>query len=211
MKTKCFLFTLTVLSAFFAVSTPAQAATVYHITDLGAGVYFSNLDETGCVWTNVFVEFGEGTNGSPPHPSPQPTLAYMYVTQWDWCQGQYLIYAQTNPPATLPEGAAQVATNLKSASLNARVELVDIDTGSPVTTADVSLNWTATKESPTRSNNHTHFQSPAGIANVHTRSVSQSADASGSVLVEGVNVTPSPGEGCIESQMDGLVQIYRKP
>ena len=213
MERKCLRIVVIVLGMFVAASANAahaQAPAIYRYSGHGAAAYFSSVDESGCIFTNIFVQFGESTAGNPPRPSQQPTLVYMHIIRWDMCSGAYMS-AQTNPPALLAEGAVQVAPSLKSASLNARVELLDDSTGSPFT-AVISIIWTATDELPTRTIDHAHYLSPFAFNNANTRSVSRTADAGGSVLVEGVNLSPSSAsQAWIEHEIRGSILIFKKP
>lgn len=193
-----------------ATSAYAQAATVYRYSGQGAAAYFSSVDELGCKYTNIFVQFGEATAGNPPKPSEQPTLAYMYISQWNACTGESLS-AQTDPPAVLPKEAVQVAPHLQSASLNATVNLFDYNNNITFP-ADVSVSWTATGERPTRIVDRVHYLSPLGFNHAYTKSLGRPANAIGSVLVEGVNLTPSPwGEAWIEQEVRGSILIIKKP
>jgi hypothetical protein len=213
MERKCLRIVLIVLGMFVAASAiaaQAKAPNIYRFSGLGAGAYFFNVDESGCIFTNIFVEFGRQASGSPRKPSQQPALAYMYIVRWDMCSGAYMS-AQTNPPPILPEGAVQVAPSLKSASLNAPFELLDDSTGSTFT-ADVSITWTATGVFQ-RSNNHDHYKAEWGFFNANTRSISRDASVVGSVLVDGVNLTSSPwtGPAWIEEEIEGSILIFKKP
>ena len=213
MKSKCLRIVLIVLAMFMAASPSAgqaKAPNIYRFGGLGAGAYSSDVDESGCIFTNIFVEFGQQATGSPPKPSQQLALAYMYIVRWDMCSGAYMS-AQTNPPPILPEGAVQVAPSLKSASLNAPFELLDDSTGNTFT-ADVSITWTATGVFQ-RSNNHDHYKAEWGFFNANTRSISRDASVVGSVLVDGSNLTSSPwtGTAWIEKQIEGSIMIFKKP
>ncbi len=196
------------LVAAFAIAAQAKAPDIYRFSGLGAGAYFSGVDESGCMLTDVFVEFGQQASGTPPKPSQQPPLAYMYIIRYDMCSGAYTS-AQTNPPPTLPVGAAQVASSLKSASLNATFELRDDSTGStfPV---DVSITWTATGVFQ-RQTSHDHYKTEWGVYHANTRSIARDASVVGSVLVDGVNLTSAPwtGQAWIEKEITGSISIFK--
>ncbi len=211
MKTTCARIVMVcgILLVASAIAAQAQKATVYRYSGHGAAAYFSDVNTSGCM-TDIFVEFGETSSGSPPKPTQQPTLLYMYIIRSDACDGGS-IYAQTDPPALLPEGAVRVSPALKSASLNASgVELIDSNTNSPFF-ADVNVAWTATGEGATRTNSHSHYGSGYAISNSSDRSVSRNAIANGSVLLDGINFASSPwtGPAWVEQDIRGSIVILK--
>lgn len=210
MKKWMFSFAV-VLGLLASIAAPARAAApvVYRLTGDGAGAYYSSVDQSGCIYTNIFAEFSEEASGSLPKLTAQPTQVYMYIMQWDACQSLYLRWGVTNTPATLPQGAVQLAPSLMSATLNATIELVDVNTSLPFN-ADVSITWQASGPFE-RSNHHDRSVGKWGIIDSKSKSISRDAIATGSVIVDGVNLTPSPwsGEAWVEQQIQGSITIFK--
>ena len=185
----------------------ATAPDIYHSKGLVAGAYYSSVDVSGCVNTYAFVEVGLEATGTAPKPGQQPALAYMYVITYDQCSGAYS-NAVTNSPVLLPVGAVQFAPSLKSASLNATIPLVD-DSGN-THIADVNITWAATG-TVERQTYHDHYKAQAGIYEAYDRGLTQDCAVTGSIVVDGANVTLPTGWGqaWIGQDVEGYVRVLK--
>lgn len=206
----CLLIAAGMFVAVFGIQAHATQPSIYRYQGLGAAAYYYAVDESGCVATYVFVEFGETTSGTPPNQIQEPMLAYMYINQWDMCNYSSKS-ANTNPPVLLPEGAVSIDPSLKAASLNAAIPLIDYSTNTTFT-ANVSITWTATGLVQ-RSNRHDHNKTEWGFFDSNIRSLSRDATVSGNIIVDGINLTSSPwaGPAWIEQESQGSISILRKP
>lgn len=187
----------------------AKAPDIYRYRGQDAGAYYYYVDGWGCEIRYAFIQFWQEASGSPPKLSGQPAFAFVEVVVSDVCSGTYLYGATSPGGVSLPEGAMQISANSKSASLNATFDLADSDSGSAFT-ANVSIVWTATGEVQ-RQTHHDNRKSESEILHVYTRGVGRDSVISGSIVIDGVNISSSVGWGpaWIDQEVEGIITISK--
>jgi hypothetical protein len=153
----------------------------------GAQAFFSSGSE--CVSTNVQIQaslgsFKEGSGA----PSRDPA-AVVFIDRYDSCTDTYL----SSIAAFSTDGVAlQVDNRLTAASLQVTITGVDFVTGADVV-VQVDLDWTGTGTLFTTSQK-TREKIPGGMLIWHFMGKQRGATASGTVSLDGVNLTPEPIE-----------------
>jgi hypothetical protein len=173
----------------------------------GASAHFFSGDSSGCIATDVFVQFGQFATSSPPKEPGEVWVATMFISQFDYCTGTQLLLAFPQGDIPLPTQAAQISRKLDSAFLSATVELLDVVSGQNIS-PQVELMWTATNDPPNRTHSHFHFHGSGSVANFRSKSISRTAQVNGSVLLNSINITPQPTMGTLESARSGEVFIF---
>jgi hypothetical protein len=180
---------------------------VFKLQGQGASAHFFSGDPSGCIATDVFVQFGQIATSSPPKEMDEIWVATMFISQFNYCTGTQLLLAFPQGEIPLSTQAAQVSKKLDSASLSTRLELLDVVSGQ-IISPEVELTWTATKDPPNRAHSHFHFHGSGFVANSRSQSISRTAQVNGSVLLNSINITPQPTMGMLESARSGEVSIF---
>ena len=191
MKKLSVAFVLALSLAAFLMPGPASAGDIFRFRGEGASAIFSSSDESGCIWTDVYVNPNEGVFQSPPGKGSASSSVYMYITQYDYCTSTPLIAAEGWAP--LAASDFQVFGNLSSATLTATVSLFDYVSG---TWFDVyvDLTWNGTY-SVIRQSSSTHYNSPGCKFKQRFTGSFRPAEATGTVSDGVINYTPNPSWG----------------
>lgn len=178
--------TATIVIAFglILLTAPAGAGETFRFKGKSADAFFSSIDPTGCVFTDVFVFASDDVTvlHIPPGPpsSSLGSVASVFISQFDVCNGIDLVVADCLSPAPLTGSEFQVIGNrLDSATLNTTIECFDLLGGGPFDVA-VALTWMGVGD-PIRSRSHSHFHTPGFKVNDRFSGTFRSATASGSV------------------------------
>jgi hypothetical protein len=187
------LVVLALALAFFGTSITASAAPVFRNTGVGADGFF--YSESGCVSTDVGLFPRDQTFRNPPGPGDQGSFLFLYISQYDFCAGQQVMYAEGF--TGLAEDDFQGAKRLDWATLTTTVNVFDYVSG---TSFDVyiDVNWTAIGPA-IRQNSHYHFHAPGCNYNSQYKENSRDAEVTGSVSDGITNFTPETGWGRIFS------------
>ena len=152
---------------------------------------FVSTDPTGCVETDVFVSANSGTEQD--HPG---TLHYgvasVNLFEYDVCTDTVVRQA-VGLDDTLAAGQLQVSKQLDLATLDATIEVIDIDTGAafPVT---VDVTWTGTSDI-SRNHSNTNDLYPGCHVINRWKGSGRSASAAGTVSDGVTNLTPDVSQG----------------
>ena len=167
-------------------------------TNAGAG--FTSTDPSGCIETSVFVFASEGSiKGGPGAPSSTGPGVFVTVSQFDNCSGTGA-FLSGGGEATLFE----VNRTLTEARLQATITAIDEISGAEVP-IEVDLTWTGTGDL-LRQMGHNKSQLPGIVVIQSFKNVVREATASGSVLVDGVNLTPGTLDGFISRDAELQVE-----
>jgi hypothetical protein len=169
-----------------------------------ASAFFSSVDSSGCIFTDVSVFASEGVFQSSPGPGNFSSGASLFISQYDVCLGVQLIAADGGVSLAGPD--FQVVSKLQSASLHATIDVFDYVSGTPFQVA-VNLGWTASAPL-SRQNSNSHFQSPGCIFNSHFSGSFRPAIAWGSVSDGVTEFVPTASfDASISSVKSGTVAI----
>ena len=189
MKTTIKLLAAIILVlATFGQTSAASAADVYKNNGTGANAYFSSLDETGCVITDVYVDTLDYGFKNPPGPAEKASYVYMTISKYDVCTGESLLYAEGF--TSLGESELQVSSKQDRATLTATVNVYDWASDSSF---DVWVDLTWTGSGPlSRQKTHNQYKVPGCHIVERFTSMSREAQASGTVSDGSTNFTPEP-------------------
>lgn len=190
--------------AVVGLGLPAMAGTTenYQFRGKSASAYFYQYDE--CNSTSVSVWASEMVSKSAPGAPTDQTEAFVSYGTWNWCTGQYSYGYGSGTNVTFQPG-----NSLSGASLTGTFTLYDYPTGSSKT-ASVNLTWTGTGTT-NRENSHYTSHWMGGISKYRYNGSYRTADVSGSVTVDGKNVTSGlTSEGYLNSSNSGSMQLYRR-
>ena len=169
----------------------APAAEVVRFTDEFATAGFRSTDPSGCVQTVVLLTAGTDVDHEPPGPPTRTSGAFLRVTQFNRCTGELM----TCSGSVSGEDSSVVFESnpaVREATLTGTIPLV-CTSAAGVTTVNavVNMTWTATGQAE-RDVNNSHFDFDGLIINAQFRGATREAVATGTVLLNGVNVTPNP-------------------
>ena len=170
-----------------AAAPAASAAEVFHFTDQFVTAGFRSTDATGCVTTTVFVVAGRDVDHEPPGAPTRTSGASLRITQLDRCAGTFITCSGS-------ASGVEFVTNpaVREATLTGTIPLqCSTPTGITVTDAFVDLTFAGTGEAE-RDVNNVHFDFGDLIVNAQFRGATREAVATGTVLVDGTNLTPNP-------------------
>lgn len=201
-------FSITVVLAMallaLVLPTSAWAADVFKFKGATGDAFFSSVDGSGCVTTDVFLFANDEAIHNPPGSGSSSSVTSLFISQYNFCTGTQLLGASGF--ATLAGGDFQVQNKLDAATLNATVNVVDFMTGNSFNVA-INLAWSATGPA-SRQNSHFHLQSPGCKTSGHSNSTFRSASVTGSISDGTTNFTPAPSNGAGLSQVkNGNVTI----
>jgi len=185
------LAVLALVLATFSQHSFASAGGVFKAKGKGASAFFSSVDPSGCVYTDVLVVGNEGFFQSPPGPGNRSSGVDVAISQYDWCTDTLLLAAQGFAPLADPD--LQVSEDLRSATLTATVNVYDYVSNSYFDVF-IALVWTGSG-AVNRTSSHTHFDSPGCQGNLRFIGSFRGAVATGSVSDGVTNYTPEPSLG----------------
>jgi len=167
-----------------------------------ANAHFSNVDQSGCIYTDVYVYASEEIVSTQPGPSTPSSGASVSIYQFDACTGTQLLGADGFVPLAEPD--FQVSKKLESAGLNTTVTVFDYLSGSSYNVS-VALNWSAI--SPIgRQTSQSHYQFAGCHQKYNSNGTFRFAQVSGSVSDGVTDFAASPfSEASISSVKTGSV------
>jgi hypothetical protein len=162
------------------VATPAE---VFRFTDAFAIAGFTSTDAGGCVRTDVLLAAGNDVDQEPPGAPIRTSGASLRIRRFDSCTGTSLFCSgnvsgvdyRSNP-------------SVREASLTATIP---VRCGTTIVDVFVDVTWVATRD-PERDVDNVHFDFGDLIINAQFRGASSRASATGTVILNGVNLTPTP-------------------
>ena len=198
------LAVLAIAMATFSQHTTASAGSVFHFKGKGADAFFSTIDSSGCIFTDVFVFASEEIFQNPPGPRSASSGTFLFISQYDTCTNTLLLSADGF--TSLGDPDFQATRKLNSATLIATVNVHD-GVSDSFFDVFVDLAWTGTGPL-NRQNGRFHFHSPGCTQNSHFNSTFRPAEASGSVSDGATNFTPDTSLGAgIFSAKNGDVVV----
>ena len=177
---------LVATAALGAAQGAAAQAEVFHFTDAFATAGFQSTD--GCIRSTVFVTGGNDVDIEPPGAPTRTSGASLRIRQFNSCTNETTVCSGFGDDVQF-ESNPSVRTG---ATLTGTVT-VSCQTPTGTTTEDVPINLTFTcagEVERNRSNTHFHFE--GFVLNAFFRGSSCEAVATGTVLLNGVNITPNP-------------------
>ena len=167
-----------------------------------ASAHFSNVDQSGCIYTDVYVYASEEIVSTQPGPSTPSSGASVSIYQFDACTGTQLLGADGFVPLAEPD--FQVSKKLESAGLNTTVTVFDYLSGSSYNVS-VALNWSAI--SPIgRQTSQSHYQFAGCHQKYNSNGTFRFAQVSGSVSDGVTDFAASPfADATISSVKTGSV------
>ena len=185
----------------------ASAAQVIRFTDQFATAGFRSIDPSGCIQTVVLLTAGNDVDQEPPGPPTRTSGAFLRITQFDRCTGTFTV---CSGGVSGEDSGVEFSTNpaVREATLTGTIPLrCTSSTGVTFVNAVVNMTWTGTGEAD-RSVNNNHFDFGDLIMNTQFRGATRDAVATGTVLLNGVNVTPNPSvRGEIVSETSHQVTV----
>lgn len=169
----------------------------------------ANFETTeGCISTvtNIFVYEHQWHFPPGPAPGSSPEIE-IFIYRYDICGEISFLSSYGARFVALPEDAFSVSGGLQGATLNAAIEVED-DNGNryPIS---IDIAWSGVGE-VSRSINHENASSPGTRGIWRLKGTSREATATGSVVLETVNVTPNPSvSGALMNSQSGIVIIER--
>jgi hypothetical protein len=179
------------MAMIVAPSSVAHAETL-HFAFMGrsAGAFFTSLDQTGCVVTQVGISARDGKVKSGTGGFEQQVSATIFIDIFDTCTGQQLRAGFGEPMLTAGQFRIE---GFDSASLNAEIELFDFLSSAPFR-VNVSLAWRGVGDTITADKFREHFKSPNFSYNAQSSGTFRTAVASGTVTYGTTNFTPTLSE-----------------
>jgi hypothetical protein len=194
---------ITLLLMVFGPSTSASAADIVKSKGFGGEFYFSTVDATGCILTDVTIYARDAVSQNPPGPGEPESWAFLYISQYDYCAGTELLYIEGMTLLAKPD--FQVSKQLSSATLNTTINVYDYVSGANF---DVAIDLTATGSGPlVRQNSRYHYHSPGCHVNSRLNGGNRQAEVSGTVSYGETNFTPEAGWGNLLSAKTGDMYI----
>jgi len=167
-----------------------------------ANAHFSNVDQSGCIYTDIYIYASEEVVSTQPGPGTPSSGASVSIYQFDTCTGTQLLGADGFVPLT--ESDFQVSKKLESAGLNTTVTVFDYLSGSSYNVS-VALNWSAI--SPIgRQTSQSHYQFAGCHQKYNSNGTFRFAQVSGSVSDGVTDFAASPfADASISSVKTGSV------
>lgn len=195
---------LTLALLALVLPTPALAANVSKFSGDSADAYFSTLDETGCIYTDVSIFANSSKNQNPPGAPDAQASVSLWIAQYDACTATQLLGASGFAP--LDGQSFQIDRQLNGATLNRTVTVSDYVTGATFAVA-VAMTWS--DAGPVAKGSwSSHYQT--GKCKTHYRSVGtwRAAQASGTVIAGAINYAPTPAQGAsLSTTKSGNLEI----
>lgn len=206
MKRSLFLIGLAATLALGLVPAAVHAETItYSFRGEAASAEFETTE--GCISTVTDIFVYEHRFHFTPGPAPEGTPGIeVFIYRYDVC-GEISYLSSASARVDLPQGAFTLSEGLRNATLNATVEVED-DTGNRFPVA-IDLTWSGVGE-VSRTINHENAGSLGTRGIWRSKGASRDAIATGSVVLETVNVTPDPSlKGSLLDSQSGIVIIER--
>lgn len=188
MKKLSIALVLALFVATFFLPASASAADIYKSKGTGADAFFSSVDPSGCIVTDVNVFARDESFQNPPGPGTPSSWVYLSVFQYDYCNDMQLFYGEGF--TYLAESDFVASRRLDTASLSATVSVYSYTTDSYVDFY-VDLSWTG-GGGISRQNSHFHYHVPGCNINSRFKGSFRSAEASGSISDGSTNFAPEP-------------------
>jgi hypothetical protein len=144
---------------------------------LGAEAYFTSVDPSGCIVTDVGVFVRDENFQNPPGSGSPSSWVFLSISQYDYCRNTQLLYADGF--TSLAEADFQTTRRLDWATLNTTVTVYNY-TSDEFFDVYVDLTWTGSGPL-SRQNSHFHSHSPGCNINSHFSGTFRFAEASGTV------------------------------
>jgi len=84
---------LGILAGFLSTVLPPSPiwarSEVVRLQGQGASAHFFSVDSSGCIATDVFVQFGQFATSSPPKETDEIRVATTFISQFDYCTGTH--------------------------------------------------------------------------------------------------------------------------
>ena len=171
----------------FGLPQPASATEVFRSRDQFAIAGFRSTDPTGCIRTTVLLVAGSDVTHEPPGPPTRTSGASLRITQVNSCTGTVVTGTGTVSGVNF-----QSNPSVRQATLTATIPVqLTTPTGTTEVNVPVNITWTATG-APDRDANRTHLVFPELVLNAQFRGVTSRAVATGTILLNGTNITPNP-------------------
>jgi len=184
------------------VSAGGGGGGTFKLKGQSANAHFSNVDQSGCIYTDVYLYASEEIVSTQPGPGTPSSGASVSIYQFDACTGTQLLGADGFVPLAGPD--FQVSKKLDSAALNTTITVFDYLTGSSYDVS-IALTWTAT--SPLgRQTSQSHYQFAGCHQTYHNNGTFRFAQVSGSVSDGVTDFAASPfSDASISSVKTGSV------
>lgn len=184
---KKLLIVLAILSlpvAVLAGDMATEAAQVDHFRREEATAAFSST--AGCIRTDVDVFAIDGNDQHADNAANTLSDGRVTLNQFDTCKGQEVLHAEGH--TALGPSDFKTDRNLKAATLNTTVPLIEEDTGEKFDVA-VHITWNGNggvKHDTART------RVPRALNTIVTNIQGRTGAATGSVVRDGTNLTPGP-------------------
>lgn len=174
-------------SAILAVPVAAAETEVIRFTDSFAIAGFRSTDPTGCIRTTVLLTAGDDVDQEAPGAPTTSSGASLRITRFDSCTSTVItgsgfvsdVEFDSNPSAMEATLTATIPVTFTGPE------------GTFVEDVAVDMTWTAAGDVD-REFNPNHFVFDGFILNAQFRLVTREAVATGTVLLDGENLTPAP-------------------
>lgn len=191
MKTTVQLFSILILAlAALGQYTTAKSGGggAFKFKGQSTDTFFSSMDPTGCVATDLSVFASEQIIRNQPGSGTPSSGLTLFISQYNVCTNQQLLVASGFAP--LADQDLQISGNLDSAILNTRTDVVDEISGSSFD-VNIALAWQGTSSMGHQSS---QFQYSFGRCKTksHNDGAFRFAEAAGSVTIGQTNLTPDP-------------------
>jgi hypothetical protein len=185
---KLLVLSIVVLTTFSPQTVSAANSQVWMFRDKSVFAYFSDLDESGCVYTDVYVYASTQMTHEPLGPGTWTPTVGITLQQDNVCT--HTIFNGYGS-APLDRSELQFQGNLQSATLTKTVSIINWWTGETAFDVDIDLTWTAT--STIKSENvRDQIRSENYHLNQSRVSSFRYATASGTISNGATNLTPQP-------------------
>jgi hypothetical protein len=209
---KHFSTVVSLLIASMVVLSPLSAAGSNSLSN-SLNAYFTSIDDSGCVTTEVSITaHSSGLSVKNPGKSPDKNpnknidkstgggVLFVDILRINECQGKVILHA--NGRKGLGSERLQIASAQGTATLKLPIKIIDPGSGKPLD-ADINLTWIGSGDPPVTVERSRYFDEPGQLITAARpfKQTFQSAQASGSVSINGENFTP-------ELSQDASILLY---
>jgi hypothetical protein len=201
-----FLTTILCLSMLTVFVSKVEAAEVFRFAqdDLVAMARFVSVDSSGCVLTEVSID-ARNQHIEEPTGETESSQVLLVISQFDQCTGTLTRAASG---FEFLEPGEFFIDELESATLNAEVEVFDDISGSTLVTG-INITWQGIGDS-TLTRVHQQTKSKAFTIDLRSSGTQREAAAVGSIVIDGINLTPEPGlESSLSELRSGALRVDR--
>ncbi|MGR6035981.1 MAG: hypothetical protein ACU4EQ_12155 [Candidatus Nitrosoglobus sp.] len=210
---KHFSTVVSLLIASMAAVFPLSAAKANPLSN-SLNAFFTSVDNSGCVTTEVSITAHSGglsvkSAGKSPDEKPIKNIdkitgggvLFVNILRINECQGKVILHAKGRKGLGSERLQIALAQGTGTATLKLPIKIINPGSGKPFD-ADVSLTWVGNGE-PVTVIRSRYFDEPGQIVTAARpfKQTFQSAQASGSVSINGENFTP-------ESSQDASILLY---